>query len=156
MKKNIFVVIISILFSLFFYSLPASANPNGKGLICKCIKCVLENDLLYKSYELDMKELIIYFDNGAANAWTFKRVNDEILRGGLMPVEYQSNMSKIKWLWFELDRETLILKNVYPNSNIRKCTLFPNKEKFDIATYDLFLKYQNKLNKKIKKNQISY
>jgi len=151
MKKTFFLILV-----IFFYTFSAFGNPNGKGLICKCIKCILENDILYKSYDLDMKELIVYFDNGAASAWTFKRVNDEILRGGLVPVEYKANISKITWLWFELDRETLTLKTVYPNSNIRKCTLFSNKDKLDSAAYDLFLKYQNQLNSKLKKNKINY
>lgn len=63
MKKTFFLILV-----IFFYTFSAFGNPNGKGLICKCIKCILENDILYKSYDLDMKELIVYFDNGAASA----------------------------------------------------------------------------------------
>ena len=148
--KNLFFLILI----LFFYSFSASANPDGKGLLCKCVKCNLENDIVYKTYELGMKEIGIFFQYKGAQVITFQRQNDEIVKGGLALTEYHTTDNEIKWLWFSLNRETLILKSIYPNSNVRQCTLYSNKDKFDNAMYDLFIKYQNKLNMKLKKNKL--
>lgn len=146
--------------SLFFFqSFLSYASPDGKGLLCKCVKCNFENDIVYKTddlktYDLGMKEIGIYFQNKGAQVITFKRHNDEIVKGGLMLTEYHTNDNEIKWLWFTLNRETLILKSIYPNSNVRQCVLYSNKDKLDNAMYDLFIKYQNKLNLKLKKNKL--
>ena len=106
---------IFIFFSKFSFSY---ASPDGKGLLCKCVKCNFENDIVYKTddlktYDLGMKEIGIYFQNKGAQVITFKRHNDEIVKGGLVLTEYHTNDNEIKWLWFTLNRETLILKSIY-------------------------------------------
>ena len=157
MKKLFLITIILVL-----QSFPSFGNPNGKGLICKCIDCENTN-FTYQNHE--DKELGFLFKNNKVTKYDFITYNS----GGTTwrifwserDISYQLNYLKfghgLKSQYYILNRSNLSLRvfEDYTKQKIVKiyqCRILKNEKSF-FKKLDLLKNKYNESNRDIKKNR---
>ena len=168
MKKLFLITIILLLQSFPSYG----SSPNGKGLICKCVECIL-GTIDWTSYIEEKKyptEVGYFFKNDKVKYYFIRKKNDKIFmsesffKGEKEPKPYMSDLNKIEWgkyfgitYLYTLDRETLLLKKRFNEdksiSTIRKCEPYDSFNKFEKKMNELSLTYQKKYDLKLIKNK---
>ena len=167
MKKIIFIIIISL-----FYSIHSYGSVNGKGIICECFDCNL-NHLDPSSYLADKKptEIGFHFKINKVAIYYLSKIGDNIkvsenLQTTLRKKKrFNIDENKIKWTYkdslniyaYVLDRKTLILSKM----NIIKTKTFNRRSCKAYSEIDFFKnmnvlseKYQTYYDKKLNKNKI--
>ena len=153
MKKILLITIF-----LLLQSFPSFGNPNGKGLICKCINnCSLKTEQNYKS---------IYFNqyySGPNNIFTltnYRTRNDIVYESGSVGI-FEKDYDKI-FLYVEFNNKktleyTILRKDLTMKYNLKKvqykCDVFKQIE-FRKRNKLLKIFLQNEYNKKLKDNKI--
>ena len=167
MNKIIFLTIILLIQS--FHSL---GSVNGKGIICKCLDCKIDQ-LDSSSYIPNNKptEIGFHFKINKVAIYYISKIGDDIKVSENIETtlrkkkSFSANEDKIEWTYkdnlniyaYELDRKTLILKKMNITKtkiyNVRKCEAFKEIDFFKNME-QLSKKYQDIYNKKPKKNKI--
>ena len=167
MKKIIFIIIISL-----FYSIHAYGSVDGKGIICKCLDCNL-NHLDPSSYLADKKptEIGFHFKINKVAIYYLSKIGDNIkvsenLQTTLRKKKrFNIDQNEIKWTYkdslniyaYVLDRKTLRLSKM----NITKTKIFNRRSCKAYSEIEFFKnmnllseKYQTYYDKKLNKNKI--
>lgn len=159
------VLLITIIFLL--QSFPSYGNPNGKGIICKCVFCNLTH-IDISSYVPNRKptEIGFVFKNDTVSQYFISKINDDIKmiektnKDVKKKPKFYTDENEIKWTSgfnYILYRKTLELSKRIVGSkgsvSERNCQVF-QESKFFKKMEELLIKYQNVYNQTIKDNKI--
>ena len=167
MKKAFFITLILLIQS--FHSL---GSVNGKGILCKCLDCKLDQ-LDPSSYIPNNKptEIGFHFKFNKVAIYYISKIGDDIKVSENVETtlrkkkNFSADENKIKWTYkdslniysYELDRKTLILSKMNITKtkihNLRKCEAFTEIDFFKKMD-KLSKNYQNNYNNQPKKNKI--
>ena len=160
-------IIILLTFILVFKSFSSFGNPNGKGVVCKCIKCDL-NSIFFGTYLIEEKptEIGFLFKDNVVNIFIIGKKNDEIYYDEFeknKKFRFRVTNEKIIWDYykyrtFTLNRKDLKLYNEFKTKdkyrlNTRICSVH-SYQNFHNKMSSIVNKYQNLLNEKLKDNKI--
>lgn len=153
----------------FITSFSALGKVDGKGLICKCIECELENipNVSYFENRKKISEIGFFFNNNKVKHYYINKKNDKIsLLEKSEQLNYHSDIDKIKWedgktykIYWVLDRKTLLLERTnttnrkVTSKTLRKCSGHNSFKDFKKVMNQLILKYQTNYETKLKKNK---
>ena len=159
--------IILLTFILVFQSFSSFGNPNGKGVVCKCIKCDLSH-IFIGTYLIKEKptEIGFLFKDNVVNIFIIGRKNDKIYYYDFeknKKFRFRVTNEKITWDYYKyrtfiLHRKDLKLYNEFKTKdkyylNIRICSVH-SSQKFHKRMNSIVNKYQNQLNEKLRDNKI--
>ena len=167
MKKIFFITLILLIQS--FHSL---GSVNGKGIICKCLDCKLDQ-LDPSSYIPNNKptEIGFHFKINKVAIYYISKIGDDIKVSENVEAtlrkkkSFSADENIIKWTYkdslniyaYELDRKTLILSKMNITKtktyNLRKCKAFTEIDFFKKMD-KLSKKHQDNYNNQPKKNKI--
>ena len=164
MKKILLITI----FLLLLQSFNSFGNPNGKGIICKCVFCNLTHiDISSYVPNRTPTEIGFFFKNDTVSKYFISKINDEIKmiektnKDVKKKPKFYTDENEIKWTSefnYILDRKTLdlsekIVRNGKGSISVRTCQVLTESIFFK-KMEELSIKYQNVYNKKIKDNKI--
>ena len=164
--------IILITFFLLIQSFHSLGSVNGKGIVCECLDCKLDQ-LDPSSYISNNKptEIGFHFKINKVAIYYISKIGDKIKVSENIETtlrkkkKFSADKNKIKWTYkdslniyaYELDRKTLILSKMNitktKTHNLRKCEAYPDIDFFENMD-QLSKKYQDSYNNKPKKNKI--
>ncbi len=164
--------IIFLIIIFLFQNFPSFGSVDGKGIVCKCLKCQ-PNHLDPSSYMPNNipTEIGFHFKINKVAIYYINKIGDKIKVGENIQTtlrkkkRFYSNQDEIKWTYkdslniyaYSLDRKTLILSkmNIIKTEtyNIRKCEPFAEIEFFNRMN-NLSKSYQNIYDNKLIKNKI--
>lgn len=158
--------IIPLILILVFQSFSSFGNPNGKGIICKCVYCNLNHiDLFSYLQNRTPTEIGFIFKDNRVSKYFIKKTSDDIkikkIINNLTTNEFNTNENEIKWniglFNYILNRKTLDLSQKIIGDNgsvsVRNCYVL-SESKFLKKMKELSIKYQDEYNQKIKDNKI--
>ena len=143
--------IILLTFILLFQSFPSFGNPNGKGLICKCIEGCENRDLInkHRSFYFSKNQVVQHSYGYRENEIQVLDTNFKYI---LQPRTIIMSIDD-KGPFLTLDRQTLQLGVIGNDELKEECNVY-DKSEFDIQVKKLFKKFDRFIQETLSKNKI--